>query len=116
MNNPAAILGPHGFTAPLTPHGIKHYDITGHDIRSVSPITGFPKSGYCVRYVHLFPCAINVSFSERGSRFALSVKMTDIDVCMPVPHVCRPAEFSLDKSSFHHRALSSRIQTVSSAR
>jgi hypothetical protein len=54
MDNPAVILDPYGFTAPLAPHGIKHYDITGQNMGSIGPITGFPQSGYCVRYAHLF--------------------------------------------------------------
>jgi hypothetical protein len=68
MDNPAVIFDSHGFTAPLAPHGVKYNDITGQDMGGVSPITGFPQSGYCVRYRHLilqnpdgFVCPVKVS-------------------------------------------------------
>jgi hypothetical protein len=54
MDNPPVIFDPYGFTAPLAPHRVKNDDITGHDMRGVSLITGFPQSGYCVRYRHFY--------------------------------------------------------------
>jgi hypothetical protein len=61
MDNPAGMLDPYGFTASLAPHGVKYYDITGHDMGGVSPITSFPQSGYSVRYVHFSPSIQTIS-------------------------------------------------------
>jgi hypothetical protein len=87
MDYSPVILDPYGFTAPLAPHGIKNDDITGQNMRGIGPITGFPQSGYCVGYVHLFPCAINVSFNGCGFYFCNSIETPHAAIPLIVKYI-----------------------------
>ncbi len=92
MDYSPGILDPHGFTASLTSHGIKYYDITGHDMGSIGPITGFPQSGYCVRYVHCSPLqsiggikqhGLNLGHQAQSVLFDMTVVISPHDILGP---------------------------------